>query len=59
MLSFYTEIIGTKGSVKSGQLSLSIGIGVALNGKELSDDATIDLPIIYPRLSVYYNDFII
>ena len=59
MLSFYTEIIGTKGSVKSGQLSLNAGIGVALNGKELSDDATIDLPIIYPRLSVYYNDFII
>ena len=59
MLSFYSEIIGTKGKINSGQLSLSAGIGVALNGKNLSDDATIDLPIIYPRLSIYYNDFII
>ena len=33
--------------------------GIALNTKDLSNDATIDLPIIYPRLSVYYNDFVI
>ena len=59
MLSFYAQMIGTKGTVKSGQLSLRAGAGFALNGKDLSDDATIDLPIIYPRLSVYYNDFII
>ena len=59
MLSFYTEMIGTKGNVKSGQLSLSAGLGVALNGKDLSNDATIDLPIIYPRLSTYYNDYVI
>tara|TARA_Y100000768_G_scaffold303378_1_gene237312 strand:+ start:645 stop:1403 length:759 start_codon:yes stop_codon:yes gene_type:complete len=59
MLSFFTEFIGTKGSVKSGQLSLSVATGIALNTKDLSNDATIDLPIIYPRLSVYYNDFVI
>tara|TARA_B100001778_G_scaffold334670_1_gene347067 strand:+ start:339 stop:1097 length:759 start_codon:yes stop_codon:yes gene_type:complete len=59
MLSFFTEFIGTKGSVKSGQLSLSAGAGIALNTKDLSNDATIDLPIIYPRLSIYYNDFVV
>ena len=30
-----------------------------VNGKDLSNDATIDLPIIYPRLSTYYNDYVI
>ncbi len=59
MLSAHSEIIGTKGNLKSGQLSLNGGIGIALNGKKLSNDATIDLPVIYPRLSVYYNDFVI
>ena len=59
MFSFHVELIGTKGDLESGQLSLNSGVGVALNGKKLSNDATIDLPIIYPRLSVYYNDFII
>ena len=59
MLSFFTEFIGTKGSVKSGQLSLSVATGIALNTKDLSNDATIDLTIINPMLSVYYNDFVI
>ena len=59
MFAFFTDFIGTKGRVKSGQLSLTAGAGIALNTKDLSNDATIDLPIIYPRLSVYYNDFVI
>ncbi|GIS36239.1 MAG: hypothetical protein Ct9H90mP7_2470 [Candidatus Neomarinimicrobiota bacterium] len=59
MLSFYVSAFGTKGSLKSGQLSLSSGLGLALNAKKLSDDATIDLPIIYSRLSVYFNGLII
>ena len=58
MLSFYTEIIGTTGSITNGRLTLNGGIGFSLNGKDLSDDATIDLPIIYPRLSIYYNQIL-
>tara|TARA_B100001094_G_scaffold314689_1_gene353809 strand:- start:499 stop:1257 length:759 start_codon:yes stop_codon:yes gene_type:complete len=59
MVSFYAGLIGTKGDLKLGQLSLNGGIGIALNGKKLSNDATVDLPVIYPRLSVYYNNFVI
>ena len=59
MLSFYTEIIGTTGSITNGRLTLNGGIGFSLNGKDLSDDATIDLPIIYPRLSIYYNQILV
>ena len=59
MFSFHASAIGSKGNPDTGQLSLSSGFGLAVNGKKLSDDATIDLPIIYPRLSVYYNDLII
>ena len=59
MISFYAGLIGTKGDLKLGQLSLNGGIGIALNGKKLSNDATVDLPVIYPRLSVYYNNFVI
>ena len=59
MLSFYVNAFGTKGSLKSGQLSLSSGLGLALNAKKLSDDATIEHPIIYTRLTVYLNGLII
>ena len=59
MISIYAELIGTKGSTKNGQLTLNGGLGFSLNRKNLSDDATIDLPIIYPRLSIYYNQVLI
>ena len=32
MFSFHVELIGTKGDLESGQLSLNSGVGVALNG---------------------------
>ena len=59
MISIYAEMIGTTGSTQNGQLTLNGGLGFSLNGKNLSDDATIDLPIIYPRLSIYYNQVLI
>jgi len=59
MLSVYGEMMGTKGTPLEGLLSINGGLGIGLNGKELAQRATIDLPIIYPRLSVYYNGFLI
>jgi len=59
MLSVYGEIMGTKGTPLEGLLSINGGLGIGLNGKGLAQRATIDLPIIYPRLSVYYNGLLI
>ncbi|MBN4081291.1 hypothetical protein JYT44_02890 [Caldithrix abyssi] len=55
MVSVYGELIGTNSAPGAGKLTLNAGVGIGFNGKELAHRATIDLPIIYPRLSVYYN----
>ena len=59
MLSVYGEMIGTSGTSEAGQLTLIAGVGIGINGKELPDRYTVDLPILYPRLSVYYNGILI
>jgi hypothetical protein len=55
MLSVYGEMIGSTGTPDAGQLTLSAGAGIGINGKKLPERSTIDLPIIYPRFSVYHN----
>ncbi len=59
MGSVYGEVIGTNGSPWAGRLTLNAGLGLSINGKDLPGRATIDLPIIYPRLSVYYNGIVL
>jgi hypothetical protein len=59
MISVYGELMGTTGAPSDGRLSINGGLGIGLNGKELAQRATVDLPIIYPRLSVYYNGILI
>ncbi len=59
MASVYGELMGTIGTASDEQLSINGGISIGLNGKELVQRATVDLPIIYPRLSVYYNGILI
>ena len=54
MISAYGELIGTRGTEKIGRVTIRGGIAFSL-GEKMSEDGTIDLPIIYPRLSVYYN----
>jgi len=55
MFSIYGELIGSRGNTISGRVTVRGGLALALGGNKLSEDATIDLPIIFPRLSVYYN----
>ena len=59
MISIYGELIATAGSNHKGRLTLNAGAGFSINGKSLSDEATIDLPIAYPRLSVYFNGLLL
>jgi hypothetical protein len=54
MVSVYGELIGSRGTEKTGRVTIRGGVALSL-GEKMSEDATIDLPIIYPRLSVYYN----
>ena len=54
MVSAYAELIGTRGSEKIGRVTIRGGVALSL-GEKIAEDGTIDLPIIYPRLSVYYN----
>jgi len=54
MIAVYGELIGSRGTEKTGRITIRGGGALSL-GKKMSEDATIDLPIIYPRLSVYYN----
>lgn len=58
MVSMHVKWIGTKLLGNKKSITLKAGLGISLGGKNLSNDATIDLPIIYPRLSVYYNDYV-
>lgn len=59
MLSLYGELIGTKSLGENGTITMNFGLGIALNNEGLSKEGTIDLPIIFPRLSVYYNGLIL
>ena len=58
MVSLYVEWFSTRSLGDNSTLTLRGGFGFSLGGGKLSDDATIDLPIIYPRLSVYYNGYV-
>ena len=49
---------GDDTAYQKGRLTLNGGGGFSINGKNLSGDATIDLPIAYPRLSIYFNGFL-
>ena len=52
MISAYGELIGTRGTEKIGRVTIRGGIAFSLGGK-MSEDGTIDLPIIYPRLCTF------
>ncbi len=55
MVSIYNEILATRTIRNGAQLTVKGGLGLAIVGGELERSSTIDLPLIFPRLSVYYN----
>lgn len=37
----------------------SFNLGIAFGSKDLAQESTIDLPLIFPRLAVYYADYVL
>ncbi len=59
MFSFYNGIVLSKPFSEKLLMSAKTGVDFSINRKGLDRNSTIDLPVIFPRMSVYYNQFII
>ena len=54
LIGFTNEILATR-SAGIGQLTGKAGLLLGLGGGDLDPTSTIDVPLVYPRLAVYYN----
>jgi hypothetical protein len=57
IVSIYNEIIVSKEISANHLLSYKAGIAFALKSDDLAERATIDLPIIFPRLVTYFQGY--
>lgn len=57
MISIYNEVVMSKEAFANHLLSFKAGVNYALKSGDLDQRATIDLPIIFPRLAVFYHGF--
>jgi hypothetical protein len=57
MISIYNEVVMSKEVMANHLLSFKAGANFALKSGSLDQRTTIDLPIIFPRLAVYYHRF--
>lgn len=58
MVSIYNEIILSHQLHKNHQLTGKLGFSFAIKSDGLDSRTTIDLPIIFPRLAVFYHGFV-
>ena len=54
LIGLTNEILATR-SIAKGQLTGKAGLMIGLGGGDLDPLSTIDIPLVYPRLAVYYN----
>ena len=57
MFAVYNEVIGTMQFRESNFLTLNAGVAIASRFGKLDKRTSIDLPLIYYRLDVFYNKF--
>lgn len=57
MVSFNNEILVTKQILTNHLLTGKAGFSFALKSGDLDERTTIDLPLVFPRLSVYYHGY--
>lgn len=57
MVSFYNGVVISKKITKTQRMSFSAGINVALSAGQPDSRTTIDLPFVYPRLTVFYSRY--
>ena len=54
LIGLTNEILATR-SIAKGKLTGKAGLLLGLGGGDLDPLSTIDIPLVYPRLAVYYN----
>jgi hypothetical protein len=59
MVSFGNSVIASKPLSNNKYLTVNVGFAFALGGPDLANESTIDLPLIYHRLAVYYNGWMV
>jgi hypothetical protein len=57
MFSIYNGLIGCRNIKDNHLLNLKVGFNMAINANRLDSRTTIDLPVVYPRLQVFYEGF--
>lgn len=59
MISFWNMILASQSLDQNRILTLKAGFALAFGGSDLTSGSTIDLPLIYHRLAVYYNGWLL
>lgn len=59
LVSFWNMVLASKSLDQNKILTYKAGFAVAFGGSELTPGSTIDLPLIYHRLAVYYNGWLL
>jgi len=57
MISLYNEILFSKQIAKNFLFTGKAGFALAIKSGELESRSTIDLPLIFPRLAIFYNGY--
>ncbi len=57
ILSFQNALLASRGVFNGHLFTGKLALNVAVRSDELDSRTTIDLPVVYPRMSIYYNDF--
>lgn len=57
MVSFYNEILLSTSLSGSFLFTAKAGVSFAIKSGELDERTTIDLPLVFPRLAVYYHGY--
>ena len=57
MISINNEVLVSKFAIDGHLFTGKVGINFAIKSAELDERTTIDLPLLFPRLAVYYNGY--
>ncbi len=59
MVSFSNELLASRKTLEGLLVTVKGGVSFAFGSGKLDRSSTIDLPLVFPRLSVYYNKWLI
>ena len=59
LLSLWNMVLASKPLPQNKTLTTKVGFALAFGGTDLSKESIIDLPLVYHRLAVYYNGWLL